>query len=45
MYGVAALGPLGADHVINILKAEMVTDMHQLGIERMDQLSDCRHPS
>jgi len=42
IYGVAALGPLGARHVVDIITAEMMTDMHQLGVERLDQLTSCR---
>lgn len=38
LYGVAALGNAGGDHTVEILIAEMKADMHQLGIERLDQL-------
>lgn len=37
IYGVAALGEVGGDHVVDILKAEMTADMHNLGIERPAQ--------
>lgn len=37
IYGVAALGAVGGDHVVDILKAEMHADMHNLGIERPGQ--------
>lgn len=45
IYGVAALGEPGAQHTVDILLTEMVTEMHQLGIEHLSQLEppDPRH--
>lgn len=40
MYGVSALGKDGADHVYNVLTEDMINNMHQLGIERLEQLRD-----
>lgn len=37
VYGVAALGELGAQHTFDILMAEMTADMHNIGIERPAQ--------
>ncbi|MDO6523171.1 alpha-hydroxy acid oxidase [Shimia thalassica] len=39
-YGVAAFGRNGIDHVIHILRADIQSNMSQLGIEDMDQLPD-----
>ncbi|MDP2580570.1 alpha-hydroxy acid oxidase [Shimia thalassica] len=39
-YGVAAFGRKGIDHVIHILRADIQSNMSQLGIEDMDQLPD-----
>ena len=33
MFGVAAFGRTGGDHVAEILKADLLTNMHQLGVE------------
>ena len=40
MYGLGALGDEGATHAFNILRDGLVSTMHQLGIEQLDQLSD-----
>lgn len=40
LYGVAALGKWGPEHVIRILSEEMVNNMMQLGIEDLKQLPD-----
>lgn len=39
IYGVAALGKNGAEHVIEILSGDLKNNMSQLGIEDLDQLS------
>lgn len=38
LYGVAALGQMGADHVFNIFHEDLVNNMKQLGIERISEL-------
>ncbi|MBM3264144.1 MAG: alpha-hydroxy-acid oxidizing protein [candidate division Zixibacteria bacterium] len=38
LYGAAALGTYGGDHVAEILKAEMIADMHQLGYARLSEI-------
>ena len=38
MFGVAALGQYGPEHVINILRQEMITNMHQLGVKTIDEI-------
>ncbi|MEM1323465.1 MAG: alpha-hydroxy acid oxidase [Bacteroidota bacterium] len=38
IYGVAALGQHGSDHVVEILKDDLKNNMIQLGIERLDEL-------
>ncbi len=40
MYGVAALGKPGAAHAINILKAELLQTVNQLGCHQTRQLAD-----
>ena len=40
MYGVAALGDRGADHVAELLKVQLHQVMQQLGCERPEQLPD-----
>ena len=40
MYGVAALGDRGADHVAELLKVQLHQVMEQLGCERPEQLPD-----
>jgi len=40
MYGVTALADEGADHVYEMLTADMVNNMHQLGIERLEQMRE-----
>lgn len=40
-YAVAAFGANGIDHVIHILEADVRANMSQLGLEQLDQLSDC----
>ncbi len=39
LYGVAALGKLGAYHTCHILKEEMMNGMYQLGIDNLTTLS------
>ena len=38
-YGVAALGPRGGDHVVDILADELTNTMKQIGVERFDEIS------
>jgi L-lactate dehydrogenase (cytochrome) len=38
-YGLAALGPAGAAHVLHILKADMASSMSQLGAQRFADLA------
>lgn len=38
-YGLAALGPEGAAHVLHILKADMTSCMGQMDVTRFDQLA------
>lgn len=38
MFGLGALGANGADHALAILTEGLVTTMHQLGVETLDQL-------
>ena len=40
LYGVAALADQGSDHVYEMLTADMINNMHQLGIERPEQVRD-----
>lgn len=40
MFGLAALGDTGAEHAFDILREGLITTMHQLGVERIDQLGD-----
>ncbi|SNZ19251.1 alpha-hydroxy acid oxidase [Cohaesibacter gelatinilyticus] len=37
-YAVAAFGAKGIDHLVHILKADMIANMSQLGVEKLDQL-------
>ena len=39
VYGVAALGKYGGDHVVEILKEDLTNNMVQLGVENVRQLS------
>lgn len=39
MYGVAALGEYGADHVMEIFNQDLTNNMIQLGIESLDDLA------
>ena len=41
MLAVAALGEAGADHAVNILKADLVQAMHQLGCRTMADFEHC----
>lgn len=41
MLAVAALGEAGADHAVNILKADLVQAMHQLGCNTMADFENC----
>ncbi|MDP6925936.1 MAG: alpha-hydroxy-acid oxidizing protein, partial [Rhodospirillales bacterium] len=41
MLAVAALGEAGADHAVNILKADLVQAMHQLGCRAMADFERC----
>ncbi len=38
VYGVCALGEKGGDHVYDLLLADMHNNMHQLGIERLEDV-------
>ena len=40
MYGVCALAVKGGDHVYEMLTADIINNMHQLGIERPEQMRD-----
>jgi len=40
MYGCAALGAQGGDHVANILSEDLTINMKQLGVETIDQLKN-----
>lgn len=40
MYGVAALGDKGADHTINLFKAQLYQAMQQLSLERVTQIHE-----
>jgi len=37
MYGVGALGEEGAEHTINLFKAQLYQVMQQLTLEKIDQ--------
>lgn len=37
LYGVTALGKRGGQHVFDLLTADMINNMHQLGIERLEE--------
>jgi L-lactate dehydrogenase (cytochrome) len=39
-YALAAIGPEGAEHVMQLLKAELVCTMGQLGCVSLDELPD-----
>ena len=38
MFGVAAFGDSGGDHAAEILKADLLTNMHQLGVESIEEI-------
>ena len=38
VYSVCALGELGGDHCYNLLASDIVNNMHQLGIERVEEV-------
>ncbi len=38
IYGVGALGEKGGDHVYDIFKADLINNMHQLGIEKLEDV-------
>lgn len=38
MFGLGALGHSGATHALNILREGLVSTMHQVGVEELDQL-------
>ncbi|NDW43805.1 alpha-hydroxy acid oxidase [Ruegeria sp. PrR005] len=40
-YAVAAFGARGIEHLLHILKADIIANMSQLGVEGLDALSDC----
>ncbi len=40
MYGVCALAENGGEHVYELLTADIINNMHQLGIERLEQMRD-----
>lgn len=39
-YGLGAFGAKGAEHVLDILQADMISCMHQIGAQKLSQLSD-----
>lgn len=41
IYGVAALGEKGGDHVYNILKEDITNNLKQLGVRRLSELKGC----
>ena len=38
LFGLGALGEHGAQHALHILRDGLVTTMHQLGVERLEDL-------
>ncbi|MDX8351286.1 alpha-hydroxy acid oxidase [Cognatiyoonia sp. IB215182] len=40
-YGLAALGEVGAAHVVDILRQDMISNMGQLGTKTLKNLGDC----
>lgn len=40
MYGVAALGEKGGDHVYSLIYQDVINNMHQMGIENFKELLD-----
>lgn len=40
IYGVGALAEKGGDHVYALLYADLINNMHQLGIERVEEVRD-----
>jgi len=40
-YGLGALGTRGADHVVDVLRADLIANMGQMGIERPTQAPGC----
>ncbi|MCH9674284.1 MAG: alpha-hydroxy-acid oxidizing protein [Gammaproteobacteria bacterium] len=40
MFGVTALGPRGGEHVIEILKADLINNMAQIGCATLDELKE-----
>ena len=46
LYGIAALGEFGGDHVVEILNADLTNNYRQLGVRDISQLSSClRQPA
>ncbi|CUJ86298.1 L-lactate dehydrogenase [cytochrome] [Ruegeria denitrificans] len=43
LYGLAALGPRGPAHVIDILRQDMLANMGQLGLSHLSRLSTHQH--
>ena len=43
MYGLCALGTRGAEHVVSMFEQQLMSVMHQLGCERLEELRD-RNP-
>jgi len=43
LYGIAALGEEGGDHVANILKEDMANNLKQLGVRHLGELPGCLH--
>lgn len=41
LYGIAALGEDGGDHVVEILNADISNNLRQLGVRKMDELNSC----
>ena len=39
--GLGALGTRGADHVVDVLRADLMANMGQMGIERPTQARGC----
>ena len=45
VYGVAALGDKGGNHVYELLYHDMINNMHQLGITSLDEMKDVEEPT
>lgn len=43
-YGLGALGPRGAAHVVDILRQDLISNMGQLGAKTLNDLQQCLQP-